>query len=255
MLVNVKTQFVTVLIDRNITVSGLRFWNPLTFTDIISAYFSFVKCAAEVTNRSASDAITRGLIYSDVVENIGWLKKCLPIVTEPLISERDHYMALKILNLVNTFGLDRKPSIVVVIGAAHVSGVVAHFEDKQNIYKVSLQELETVPELVKMKFWPAVLVFFFIFSCCCNCCCDSCCDRIRRCLKSKDIVEESSNSESGSDDGERVVMVDRHDSVKSGSSSKSRNSVRLIADSTNSVNADHNMNINDLPPPPPYSEN
>jgi len=245
----------TVLIDRNITVSGLRFWNPLTFTDMVSAYFSFVKCAAEVTNRSDASHSSNEMTYSEVVENIGWLKKCLPIVTDPLISERDHYMALKILNLVDTFSTYRKHSIVVVIGAAHVAGVVAHFEDKQNMYKVSLEELETVPELVKMRFWPWVLLFIFsIWLCCCEGCCIP---RIIDCFNSEDKIIERSDPESEAvvDEEERAEMVDRLDSVKSDSSSESKKSVRLITGSTNSVNADHNMNSNDLPPPPLYHEN
>ena len=248
----------TVLIDRNITVSGLRFWNPLTFTDIISAYTDFAVCTSEEskkmkskTTSGMSDSINK-LYYSEVVENIGWLKKCLPIVSEPLVSERDHYMALKISNLVDTFYLERKrsSSIVVVIGAAHVSGVVAHFENKQNMYKVSLEELETVPDLVEIQFWPAFLVILFIFSCCFDCCCIH---RIRRCLKSEETIDENSDSESGADVEERHQMVDRqNDSVKGAESSESISS--SIAGSTASVNANHIMNINDLPPPPPYSE-
>ena len=236
------------------------------YTDIVSAYTDFAVCTSEASKKMKTETSgsnsNNELYYSEVVENMAWLKKCAPIVSEPLISERDHYMALQISDFVDTFYSHSKSqnSIVVVIGAGHVSGVLAHFEKhtyKQNMFKVSIEELETVPKFVKIKLWPAFLVFLFILLCCCERCCIP---RIRRCLKSEEKFGENSDSESGGNNEERYRMVDTpNDSVKEdeSSSSESINSAisGSIAGATASVNADHNMNMNDLPQPPPNGEN
>jgi len=95
-----------------------------------------------------------------LMQLIGEMGDEFPSVKRVILDERDKYLAVNIMkNLGNT--------TVAVVGAAHVPGIIGHFQNEKT-EGADLSEIEHIPPVSKItKFlpWliPAIIIFMFIW--------------------------------------------------------------------------------------------
>ncbi len=130
-----------VLADRDIDVTLRRVWGFLSFWNKLKMLGHLV------TSIFVSDAIEEDMIEEmkeqDQLEHIlGEFAEHFPEVKRRLIDERDLYLAEKIRTAPGT-------TVVAVVGAAHVPGIVEHIGEPR--------DLEHLRELPKPSAWPSVV--------------------------------------------------------------------------------------------------
>lgn len=144
------------LVDRNIRTTLLRAWRLTGFgkrlnilAALLSGLFDSTKIdEAELARLRQSDAL------NGMIEEMG---SALPSVKAILIDERDRYMAHNIRCAAGS-------KIVAVVGAAHVPGILRHFDsDAQD----DISALDLIPEpsfLARASAWliPGLIVVIFI---------------------------------------------------------------------------------------------
>jgi pheromone shutdown-related protein TraB len=113
------------LIDRDINITLKRTWRNIGLWRRAMLLSSLIvgsedpSARAEVTTASVEKLKEPGTL-SDMLSE---LARALPEIKGPLIDERDHYLASKL-----TEAGAGKPRVVAVVGAAHVPGMVATFD-------------------------------------------------------------------------------------------------------------------------------
>ncbi len=127
------------LVDRRIAVTIRRAWSKMSlrekfrlFRELLYGFFGVSETGEEIDVEllKSQDMIT------EMMEELG---KLAPKAKEVLVDERDAYIAGKISELVRA---NPGKSIVGVVGAGHLSGLVDHL---QKMGEVNFQELESIP--------------------------------------------------------------------------------------------------------------
>lgn len=122
----------TVLADRDIGITLKRTWSSLGFVSFVKVTWGML--IGLFSNQSVGAEEIEKLKTSDALESLlQEFSKMFPDVRRSLIDERDSYLACKIANAPGK-------SVVAVIGAGHVPGILRKFGQP-----VDLIELETVP--------------------------------------------------------------------------------------------------------------
>lgn len=123
-----------VLCDRDVRITLRRAWASMSFWEkmkLSASGLAGVIDDVELTEDDLaelreSDAIT------DLMQGLG---EAMPTLKTVLIDERDGYLASKISDAPGK-------SVVAVVGAGHVKGMVEHLENKR---EVDLEEIEKIP--------------------------------------------------------------------------------------------------------------
>ncbi|WP_024655400.1 TraB/GumN family protein [Borrelia hispanica] len=138
-----------ILADRKVETTLKRAWNCVPIfekTKIISSLFSFsdIKVTEdEIEKLKEQDAL------SNIMEE---LAKEIPTVKKVLIDERDEFIASKIL--------EGSGTILAVVGAGHVKGIIENLKEIQDNKKIiNIEELNTIP---KNKFSISKLISYLI---------------------------------------------------------------------------------------------
>jgi len=143
------------LVDRDISTTLKRLWNKLGIVTLFNMFINFVSGiftkSPEINEQEIENLKDQDALEAMINEMSGGL----PEVKEVLIDERDLYLAHKIKN---TDG----ESIVAIIGAGHIPGIIKHIKDDY-----SIQDLETIPakkkyfKIIAWLFPIAILAIFF----------------------------------------------------------------------------------------------
>src|SRR5512136_892524 len=135
------------LVDRDIRITLLRFWNSLGFLEKIRMAWALVISIAEVDNGQKIDI--ESLKDQDVIDVVmEEFRRFSPNGARALIDERDAFIAHQLVNL-KTRGPDSK--ILAVIGAGHRKGISAYLENPE-----ALPPFETLTKEPKPFPWAKV---------------------------------------------------------------------------------------------------
>ncbi|HQO91998.1 MAG TPA: TraB/GumN family protein [bacterium] len=143
--------------DRDISITLKRTIRSMTFTE--KAKFLgglFLSDDKDVTNESIEE-LKKGDMLMQLIGEMG---DEFPSVKRVILDERDKYLAVNIMkNLGNT--------TVAVVGAAHVPGIIGHFQNEKT-EGADLSEIECIPpasKVTKLLPWliPAIIIFMFIW--------------------------------------------------------------------------------------------
>jgi len=116
------------LVDRDIKVTLLRFWQSLGFIGKIKMVGSLIFSIAEVENIDAEEI--EKLKNEDMLEVImGEFKKFSPNGARALIDERDAYIAHNLIDIKN----EADHRILAVVGAGHMLGITRYLQDPSSL--------------------------------------------------------------------------------------------------------------------------
>ncbi len=114
-----------VLADRNIQTTFKRVWANLNFKDKFNLISMVIEAAFD--DEEISEEELASLQQTDILnEALDEVAKEFPHITEPLVDERDKYLAYKIKNAPGT-------NIVAILGAAHTINVPKYIEEDYEI--------------------------------------------------------------------------------------------------------------------------
>ena len=144
--------------DRPVGITIKRTWAALTTWDKIKLVFSFVSEATFLPQAEELKDLVEQLKSSDMVtECIKEMGKEFPRIITPLLHERDLYLTQSIREACRHVTVKKKkvecgmdkwnglnPTIVAIVGAGHVRGIVEAWENDTEINK---HELEALPPL------------------------------------------------------------------------------------------------------------
>ncbi len=106
------------LVDRDIRLTLLRFWQSLGFFGKIKMFYALIVSIAEVDNVGEIDI--EGLKNQDMIDMVmEEFRKFSPKGAMALIDERDAYIAHKLIDLKNS----REGNVLAVVGAGHRQGI------------------------------------------------------------------------------------------------------------------------------------
>ena len=120
------------LVDRDIHITLKRTWSTIGFWQKMKLLGAIMESLI-VKEEISADQIEQLKTGDNLPDMMGEFARALPEVAEPLIFERDRYMVDKIRATPGD-------TIVAVVGAAHVPGMVENFEAE-----IDLAQLEEVP--------------------------------------------------------------------------------------------------------------
>ncbi len=120
------------LVDRDIHITLKRTWSTIGFRQKMTLLAAIMESLV-VTETVSAEQIESLKTGGDLPDMMAEFARALPEVAEPLIFERDRYMVDKIRDTPGQ-------TIVAVVGAAHVPGMIRNFETP-----VDLAGLERVP--------------------------------------------------------------------------------------------------------------
>ncbi len=141
--------------DRDIRVTLLRTWRNLAFFDKLKMIFQMILSVAGGIDEVEEEDIER-MKQEDILEMlIADIGKAFPVIRKILIDERDLYLAENIRKAPGE-------KIVAVVGAGHVPGIKAHWEDT-----IDTKALESVPRkgrITGLLKWilPVLILLLFI---------------------------------------------------------------------------------------------
>lgn len=156
------------LVDRDISVTLKRAWKKMGFFEKFHIFWEFLKAIIGFEEGEIEDLDLEELMDQDMIsammEEFG---EIAPTVKDVLISERDSYIAQKIIDA----GKEKDQTVVAVVGAGHLQGIKKHLTDPA--FKTDLKELEHVPQkrfsvlktigyLIPVLFAALILYAFFI---------------------------------------------------------------------------------------------
>jgi len=129
------------LIDRDVGITlkrvyrSIPWWRKMTVVSgLIASLFSREKVSEEEIEQ---------LKQGDILENaFNQFSESADDLLQPLIAERDEYMAAKILNAIEVRAYQ---DVLVVIGAGHLAGLAEHLEGGLSAPMTRLHELEQIP--------------------------------------------------------------------------------------------------------------
>nr|WP_232217823.1 TraB family protein [Methanocaldococcus sp. FS406-22] len=129
------------LIDRDINITLSRLMDRMTFKEKIKIFW-------ELLNSDEGDLEVDDDLLKEMVENpekfIKLLKEMSPTIYEVLVDERDRFMAKRLFELSKG-----KNSLVAVVGAGHVEGIVRYLKQLENGKDIDLMELIKVKKRKK----------------------------------------------------------------------------------------------------------
>lgn len=135
------------LVDRDIRLTLLRFWQSLGFFGKIKMFYALIVSIAEVDNVGEIDI--ESLKNQDMIEMVmEEFRKFSPKGASALIDERDAYIAHKLIDL-KTSG---EGKVLAVVGAGHLQGIESY-----------LQAPETLPPLESLTREPKKFPWTMIF--------------------------------------------------------------------------------------------
>ncbi len=154
------------LVDRAVDVTLKRAWSFSSFWDkqkIIVTIISMIFSKEKVSEEELQNLKERSL-HSQIMDE---LSKFMPKLKKVLVDERDEYLACKIFQIKNKH-------VLVVLGAAHVPGVLCHLQEYKKIIEekkkgdmsARLAQLNEVPKVKIgiMKFIiPAAIIALFVW--------------------------------------------------------------------------------------------
>ncbi len=121
-----------VLADRNIQTTFKRVWANLNFKDKVNLIGMVIEAAFD--DEEVSEEELASLQQTDILnETLDEVAKEFPHITEPLVDERDKYLAYKIKNAPGN-------NIVAILGAAHTINVPKYIRQDYEI-----EEFDKVP--------------------------------------------------------------------------------------------------------------
>lgn len=146
-----------VLADRDIQATLKRTWANLGFwgkTRLLGSMFQPAEEAEELTAERLEAMKERDTVSEMMRE----FAEALPQIKEPLIDERDHYL---IASVVNAPG----DTVVAVVGAGHVEGMVANLKRAEEIDREALSVIPPRPMWVRSLKWiiPSLILVAFYF--------------------------------------------------------------------------------------------
>lgn len=131
-----KTGARVALIDRDIQLTLMRFWNKMSFFEKLKLFASLV---AATFGFGAKEIDMDSVTNEDVVAQlISELRKLAPNAASVLIDERDAFMAKNILEL------SKEGSVVAVVGAGHREGIQRYLDAPESIPEI--RELTATPK-------------------------------------------------------------------------------------------------------------
>ncbi|AIJ05265.1 TraB family protein [Methanocaldococcus bathoardescens] len=129
------------LIDRDIDITLSRLMDRMTFKEKIKIFW-------ELLNSNEEDLEIDDDLLKEMVENpekfTKLLKEISPTIYEVLVDERDRFMAKRLFELSKG-----KNSLVAVVGAGHVEGIVRYLKQLENGKDIDLMELIKVKKRKK----------------------------------------------------------------------------------------------------------
>jgi len=144
------------LVDRNVQTTFSRIWRKHSFIQKIKLIIAIIGSVFEDEDISETDLqnLQQADMLDAAMKDIG---KNFPIIKTVLIDERDQFLAHKIKNAPGE-------TIVCVLGAAHIPGILKNIEKDY-----SIAEISTVPPKTffqKLSGWiiPAIIIGFIIAS-------------------------------------------------------------------------------------------
>lgn len=141
--------------DRDIRVTLSRVWRNIGFWGKIKLLFQLVLSLGDVGDITENDI--EKMKQEDVLETLlAEVGQSLPVLKKILIDERDMYLAQKIKTAPGK-------KIVAVVGAGHVKGIKAHWDND-----IDIESLETIPPKSKMSnafqwIFAAGIIILFIY--------------------------------------------------------------------------------------------
>lgn len=122
------------LVDRDINVTFKKIWRTMSLKEKIFLPITFFE-SFDVSDDLTEEELTKVLMEMDMVDSFfDKLKQRFPNIYQQMIAERDLYQVSKIKESSGN-------TIVVILGKAHVKGVLANFEKN-----VAIDDLERIPE-------------------------------------------------------------------------------------------------------------
>lgn len=136
-------------IDRNVNITMKRLWNSMSSYKKASLAVSMVFSSFEDDEIDVESLKDDDLLYHMISE----METEVPDLANVILHERNYYMAEKIKS-------NPHQNLVIVIGAAHLEGIIEALDQKHDIRK-----LNTIP-IKKKKSWkswivPAIVVILF----------------------------------------------------------------------------------------------
>ncbi len=121
------------LADRDIRVTLSRTWRVMGLWDKLRMLFQLLLSVGSVEDISEEDI--EKMKKEDVLETVlAEVGQTMPVLRKILIDERDQYLTKKIRSAPGE-------KVVAVVGAGHVPGIKAHWDEE-----IDIEELETLPE-------------------------------------------------------------------------------------------------------------
>lgn len=147
-----------VLADRDIQVTLKRTWANLSLVNKLRIGISII-AAPFAASELTEDQIEALKDRDTVSEMLTELSKLIPGVREPLIDERDQYLASSLAEAPGK-------RLVAVVGAGHVEGVLAHLKSAR-VNRASLEQLPRPSRLRRFASWwvPVVPVLSLAWAC------------------------------------------------------------------------------------------
>ena len=146
-----------ILADRDIQATLKRTWSNIGFFSKLKLLGSVFEPAGD-TEELTEERLEEMKDRDTITEMMKEFAEALPEIKEPLIDERDQYL---IKSVVSAPG----QSVVAVVGAGHVEGMIAHFEAQTEIDLELLSVIPPTPLWVKSLKWviPTIILGAFYF--------------------------------------------------------------------------------------------
>ena len=146
-----------VLADRDIQATLKRTWSNIGFFSklkLLGSVFAPAEEAEELTEAKLEEMKDRDTITEMMRE----FAKALPEIKTPLIDERDQYLIESVIQAPGN-------TVVAVVGAGHVEGMIANFEANTEIDRDQLSIIPPTPLWVKSLKWiiPSIILVAFYF--------------------------------------------------------------------------------------------
>ena len=147
------------LIDRDVGTTlkrvyrSIPWWRKMTVVSgLIASLFSREKVSEEEIEQ---------LKQGDILENaFSQFSESAADLLQPLIAERDEYMAAKITNSIETQAYQ---NILVVVGAGHLAGLSKHLQEGLSAPLTRLQQLQEIPAGNRiLPYLPWLIVFLVV---------------------------------------------------------------------------------------------
>lgn len=145
-----------VLADRDIQTTLKRTWRNLSLWTKLKLFFSLLMGLfdSEELTKDSIEEMKRGETLDDMLREFA---EAFPQVKQPLIDERDAYLAASVAAAPGEV-------VLAVVGAAHVGGMREHLDAERGDERATLDELPPPGKLLKALKWVVPVVVLAAFS-------------------------------------------------------------------------------------------